>query len=162
MSEKIDSSAGFHMSAIGKVHREEGRTLLRLDERYRDALVGLDQFSHAGVLWWFDRFDDPASRATLQVDPPFPAPTLGVFALKAPTRPNPIGLSVVRVASVDVSAAIVEVYNMDAYDGTPLLDIKPYLPSFDRVERPRVPEWAAAWPSAMPENGIPLDRMPDE
>jgi hypothetical protein len=71
------------MSAIGEVHREEERTLLRLHDRYRDALVGLDQFSHAGVLWWFDRFDDAESRGTTQVDPPFPAPTLGVFALRA-------------------------------------------------------------------------------
>jgi len=162
MEPNIDTRDTFPISQIGVVKREDGRVLLSIATAYRTGLVGLDRFSHAQVLWWFDRCADEKSRRTVQVDPPFPAPTLGVFALKAPTRPNPIALSTVRILSVDPAAGTMEVPAIDAFDGTPILDIKPYVPSFDRVNAPRVPEWASGWPDSLPEDGIPLDQIPDE
>lgn len=152
----------FSVKQIGTVQRQENEVVLAIDEPYRSALVGLDGFSHAQVLWWFDRFDTAQHRSTTTLDPPFPAPTLGVFALKAPMRPNPIGLSTVRLTEVDVDAGFVRVPRIDAFDGTPILDIKAYMPSFDRVAEPLVPEWASSWPVFMPDEGIALDRMPDD
>lgn len=158
----MTTSATFSLRQIGTVHREEHRVVLVIDDPYRQALVGLDGFSHAQVLWWFDRFDTTRHRSTTSLDPPFPAPTLGVFALKAPMRPNPIGLSTVRLTAVDPDAGTVTVPRMDAFDGTPILDIKAYVPSFDRVAEPLVPAWASSWPAFMPDEGIDLDRMPGE
>lgn len=159
--EHIDQkSKMYQITPIGKVRRDRDGIYLQIDEPYRAALEGLNGFSHAQILWWFDQCDDETSRKTTQFDPPFDAPTLGVFALKAPARPNPIGLSIVRVDSVDLEAGIVTIPRIDAFNGTPLLDIKPYIPSFDRVESTHVPDWAADWPDSMPEDGIPLDHSP--
>lgn len=156
------SSKTYQLHPIGEVSRDTDGIYLQIDEPYRPALEGLNGFSHAQILWWFDQCDDEKFRRTTTFDPPFDAPVLGVFALKAPARPNPIGLSIVRIESVDIEAGIVMIPRIDAFHGTPLLDIKPYLPSFDRVDSPQVPDWAANWPDAMPEDGIPLDLIPDE
>jgi len=162
MEQTKQKSKTYHLDTIGKVHRDKHGMYLQIDEPYRPALEGLDGFSHAQVLWWFDKSDDEASRSTTKFNPPFDAPILGVFALKAPTRPNPIGLSTVRIVSVDKESGIVMIPRIDAFDGTPLLDIKPYLPSFDRVDNTRVPNWAAHWPDSMPEDGISLDPGPNQ
>jgi tRNA-Thr(GGU) m(6)t(6)A37 methyltransferase TsaA len=152
----------YSVTRIGTIRRGEKGIELAIDKPYRVALNGLDGFSHAQVLWWFDRFDSVEHRSTTTLDPPFPAPTLGVFALKSPMRPNPIGLSTVRVLDADTAAGIIRVPRIDAFDGTPVLDIKAYMPSFDRVAEPEIPEWAASWPDFMPDDGIDVDRLPDE
>ncbi|MDD5082968.1 MAG: TrmO family methyltransferase, partial [Dehalococcoidales bacterium] len=66
-------------------------------------------------------------------------PEVGIFAQRAKHRPNPIGVSAVKLISV--RGNVLTVRGLDAIDGTPVLDIKPYFPSFDRVEEPSVPEW---------------------
>ncbi|MNN86993.1 putative tRNA (adenine(37)-N6)-methyltransferase [compost metagenome] len=68
-----------------------------------------------------------------------------MFATRSPVRPNPLGLTVARILSVDLDQGIVEVSGLDAYPGTPVLDIKAYFPSTDRVRQVRVPEWATSW-----------------
>lgn len=156
MSNRNISSTS-HLAVIGWVRRQEECIRLEIDDPFRDALDGLEGFSHAVILWWFDRFDNDESRATTRLNPPFEAPTLGVFALKAPMRPNPIGMSVVRLLAVDRESGIIEAPHMDAYDDTPVLDIKPYMPAFDRVDGARVPEWASTWGESMPVDGVPLD-----
>ena len=96
-----------------------------------------------------------------QFDPPFDAPRLGVFASKAPTRPNPIAISTVRITRIDHERGLIETPRIDALDGTPILDIKPYLPFYDRVASPGVPGWASRWPQWMPEEGVELDQIPE-
>jgi tRNA (Thr-GGU) A37 N-methylase len=66
-------------------------------------------------------------------------PLLGVFAQRGRMRPNPVGITAVPVVRVEPGRLIVR--GLDAIDGTPVLDIKPYFPILDRVEEPRVPEW---------------------
>ena len=152
----------YELHPIGAVERAETKTLLRIDEQYRDGLQGLEDFSHAQVLWWFDRYDDEEHRGQTTAHPPFDAPPLGVFAIKSPMRPNPIALTVVKILSVDREAGTIIVPRIDAFDGTPILDIKGYMPAVDRVTDARVPDWAAGWPDAMPDEGLALDRMPGE
>ncbi|MPN59153.1 hypothetical protein SDC9_206873 [bioreactor metagenome] len=67
-------------------------------------------------------------------------PLVGLFATRSPARPNPIGISVVRLIKVDKN--LLTVRGLDAIDGTPVLDVKPYLPQNDRIENPVIPEWA--------------------
>ncbi|MFW6261419.1 MAG: TrmO family methyltransferase domain-containing protein, partial [Spirochaetota bacterium] len=94
--------------------------------------------------------------------PPFEAPPLGVFAVKSPMRPNPIALTIVKIIAVDRAAGTIEIARIDAFDDTPVLDIKGYMPAVDRVANARVPEWASAWPDSMPDEGLSLDRVPGE
>jgi tRNA (adenine37-N6)-methyltransferase len=151
----------YDIRPIGLVERRgDDGSRLCVFEPYRACLVGLDGFGHAQVLWWFSECDDERSRATTTVDPPFDAPTLGVFASRAPTRPNPVALSTVAVRGVDVDRGVLEIGAIDAADGSPLIDIKPYLPHYGRVRAPVVPGWAADWPDWLPDEGVELDAPP--
>jgi tRNA-Thr(GGU) m(6)t(6)A37 methyltransferase TsaA len=94
-------------------------------EEYRAGLKDLDGFSHIVLLYAFHRSEG----FKLQVVPFMDREPRGLFATRAPKRPNPIGLSVVRLDRID--HGILHVQNVDMLDGTPLLDIKPYVPEFD-------------------------------
>jgi tRNA-Thr(GGU) m(6)t(6)A37 methyltransferase TsaA len=111
--------------------RETGT--VEVDAPFRAGLKGLELYSHAILLYWLDR-----SRRDLIVQAPSHAPDpRGVFALRSPVRPNPIGLAVVEL--IDVRGGSLTVRNIDCADGTPLLDIKPYFASIDSVPDARRP-----------------------
>jgi tRNA-Thr(GGU) m(6)t(6)A37 methyltransferase TsaA len=93
---------------------------------FQDGLQSLDGFSHLILLYWLNQ---PRS-VRLLFKPPFDPEPRGVFASRAPWRPNPIGLSVVTLDGFD-SPDVLRVRYLDCIDGTPLLDIKPYLPTTD-------------------------------
>ena len=92
---------------------------------FADGLADLDGFSHIIVLYVFHRSEGFA----LRVMPFLDVYQRGVFATRAPCRPNPIGLSVLELRGIH--GGTLEVANVDMIDGTPLLDIKPYVPQFD-------------------------------
>ncbi len=99
-----------------------------LDDRFADGLKDIGTFSHLYLLYLFDRAAEvQLQRPTFLVDAAH-----GLFATRHPARPNPVGLSIVRLLSV--SGTTLEVENIDVLDGTPLIDIKPYIPRFDHVE----------------------------
>lgn len=98
-----------------------------VDEEYRAGLASLDGFSHLILLYWLDRPRDGAKE--LLVTPRFEDTLRGIFATRAPHRPNPIGLSVVKLLGIE--GGRLRVHYLDCLDGTPLLDIKPYLPRTD-------------------------------
>ena len=139
------SGARFQLHPVGKVEREGKAARLRVDERYAKALKGLDGFSHVWVFWWFDRNDTPEKRGILQVHPRGNRknPLTGVFACRSPVRPNLIALTLCKIRSV--KGNVVEVEKIDAFDGTPILDLKPYVPSIDAPkEAPGLPDWLKA------------------
>ncbi len=142
---------------IGLVRREPARIILAVEERFRPALKELERFSHAIVLWWFSEFEADHYRTVLRSQPPYEAPVTGVFGSRSPLRPNPIGLSVVPLVAVNQSSGEVEIAGIDARDGTPVLDIKPYYPCCDRVRECRTPEWAAGWGEWLPDEGLALE-----
>jgi len=74
---------------------------------------------------------------------------LGIFSTRSPMRPNPIALSVAAVVGVDMEQGLIRLAYIDAEDGTPVLDIKPYLPCSDRVSRVQTPGWCSHWPQSM-------------
>ena len=94
-------------------------------EAYRAGLKDLDGFSHIILLYHFHRIRG----FKLQVVPFMDTQSRGLFATRAPRRPNPIGLSVVQLDRIE--AGVLHIRNVDVLDGTPLLDIKPYVPAFD-------------------------------
>jgi len=131
----------FTVHPIGQVQKADGRTLIVLDKKYEKGLLGLEQWSHVQVIWWFDKNDTPQKRAVLQVHPRGDSqnPLTGVFACRAPVRPNLIALSLCKIISVKDN--VVEVEKMDAFEGTPVLDLKPYTPN-DSASEVKVPKWA--------------------
>lgn len=98
---------------------------------YADGLADLEGFSHLYLIYHLDR----AEPARLRVKPYLQDVEHGIFATRAPCRPNPIGLSLVRL--VRREGNLLHLAGVDVLDGTPLLDIKPYAPRYDRVANPR-------------------------
>lgn len=143
------------VSPIGFVHCGQEGFYIQLDQPYRKALAGLEGFDHLNVLWWFSGCDDLVSRARREERKPYVhgPDCLGTFATRAPERPNPIALSCAYVTHLDVERGVVGLAYLDAEEGSPVLDLKPYIPSLDRVERPGVPRWCAHWPGCVEESG---------
>ncbi|MBN1991694.1 MAG: SAM-dependent methyltransferase [Anaerolineae bacterium] len=148
----------FNISPIGYVRRNNGKTFLEILEPYVPALKELEHFSHVQVFWWFSEFDDDMFRQVTQSDQaPYEAPVLGVFACRSPVRPNPLALTTAQILKVDHQQGLVEIANIEAFDGTPLLDLKAYIPMNDRVQQVSVPPWCADWPEWLPPEGLGLE-----
>lgn len=113
--------------------RQDSEARLEVDEPFAKGLLDLELLSHLIVLYWLDE----SPRDLIVQVPSHLGYPRGVFALRSPARPNPIGLAVVEL--VRVEGNIVVVRGMDARDGTPLLDIKPYFSSTDSVPDARRP-----------------------
>ena len=113
----------------GAEHRAEG--VLELLPEYEPGLLDIDGFSHLFVLWVFDRADGSSLIAT----PPLDNRPHGVFATRSPQRPNPIGLTVIALLRREGPRLFVR--GIDMLDGTPILDIKPYLSSVPESELKR-------------------------
>lgn len=151
--EEIDMG-NMKLNPIGRIETEYGNFRLVLDKKYKEALTGLEEYSHIQVVWWFDGCDNEESRKQLINEKPYKQgpKVLGTFSTRSPARPNPIAITVCEVASIDYDNAIINLYYIDALHGTPLLDIKPYTPSLDRVNNSKVPNWCRHWPNSLEEN----------
>jgi tRNA-Thr(GGU) m(6)t(6)A37 methyltransferase TsaA len=118
------------------------RAAIELDARFTpDALAGLDAFSHAEIVYVFDRVGDDEVVATAR-HPRGRAdwPKVGIFAQRGSSRPNRIGVTICRILRVD--GRRLELEGLDAIDGTPVLDIKPLLSGFLPRGELREPDWA--------------------
>ncbi len=113
---------------------------IHLKPEYHDGLTGLDGFSHAIIIFYMHQAEfkpnqhlrrHPRGRSDL--------PLCDIFAQRAKHRPNPIGVTTVSI--VEVQKGMLIVRGLDAIDGTPVLDIKPYVPAFNAVDSPRAPGW---------------------
>jgi tRNA-Thr(GGU) m(6)t(6)A37 methyltransferase TsaA len=141
MATESETTVEFKIQPIGHVKKTDDRTFIVLDKKYQPGLLGLDGFSHINVFWWFDRNDTPQGRSVLQVHPRGNRenPLTGVFATRSPRRPNLIALTLCKIVAVKEN--VIEIEKTDAFDGTPVLDIKPYLPGYDTTEDAKIPDW---------------------
>lgn len=113
--------------------RERDRTsTIEIDDAWRSGLIGLQEFSHAIVLYWMQE----ARRDLIVQKPRHKTEPKGVFAIRSPLRPNPIALATVRILVVDQTAGRVTIDAIDCLDCTPLLDIKPWFETIDGVSAP--------------------------
>ena len=142
MNHEMDEQASYSVHPIGIVKKiDDKRDKIEIFSRYQAALEHLeDGFTHVVLLWWAHQNDNPTSRSVLKGKPPgHPAPVMGVFATRSPHRPNPIMLTVVRLLEVTSTGIVVKKF--EAFEGTPLLDIKPYLPNSDCFINAKVPAY---------------------
>lgn len=111
-----------------------------LDRKYENGLVGLDNFSHAVIIFYMDKatfnidndlIRKPRGRQDLDY--------YGIFAQRAKHRPNPIGITTVKIISV--SNNLLKVKGLDAVNNTPVIDIKPYFKNFDNINDSKQPDW---------------------
>ncbi len=158
MQNKSDNrKEAYQLYPIGRVRRNGQEIRLEIDKAFRSALQQLDQFSHVIVFWWADRFDNAQGRGTLECLPPYaPDHVTGIFATRSPLRPNPIAQTTCALLGVDEESGVIKVADIDAVDGTRIVDLKAYFPVCDRVKNARIPEWLSDWPEWMPESGIGL------
>lgn len=140
----------YQVKAIGKIKNDENGAYIQLEAEYILGLQALEGFNHINVIWWFSDCDNDIERKMLQNEQPYKnAPeVMGVFATRSPARPNPIALTTSEVINIDFDNGMIHVTFIDANNNTPVLDIKPYTPSFDRVETPGVPVWCNEWPKS--------------
>ena len=134
--------AVYELHPVGIVRKGGDAACVRIFDKYVDGLKGLDGFSHVLVFYWFHKNDNPRKRSTLQVHPRGDAknPLTGVFACRAPVRPNLIALTLCKVLSVEGN--VVRLDKIDAFDSTPVLDLKPYIPHIDETSKDvRLPDW---------------------
>lgn len=119
-----------------------GKDISRIvvEETYEKGLTGLSDFSHILVVYYLDKANfDMEKHLIRRPQNREDMPMVGILSQRAKDRPNPIGITSVELVSVDKN--IVSVKGLDAIDGTPVLDIKPYYPKYDCKGNATVPEW---------------------
>lgn len=143
------------LNEIGKIKSDRMEIFIQINKQYIKGLHGLEDFSHIDVLWWCDKCDNDESRKILEIQKPYRnAPEkLGVFSTRSPERPNPIDLSITEITHIDYDEGRIYITYIDAMNNTSVLDIKPYTPSIDRVDKPTVPNWCNNWPISYEESG---------
>ena len=132
---------------------EEVESEIVLEDRYVPDLLGLDEFSHAIVLFWLhlsSAWEPPASEDAAAER------TRGTFATRSPVRPNPIGVTVVELKGIEGNT--IRAHGLDAVDGTRVLDLKPYIHYGDRIDVTSEPDWCRDFN----ENKTYLDSIPVE
>jgi len=109
---------------------------IKLKTQYKGGLGGLSGYSHVIIMFWVSQH-----KQWKRPKNSFKPKHVKVFATRMPVRPNPIGLSVVELLDFSPEEGTIKVKGLDAIDGTPILDIKPYLPHFDSYPEATVPQW---------------------
>jgi tRNA-Thr(GGU) m(6)t(6)A37 methyltransferase TsaA len=131
----------FQIFPVGVVNKKEDATWIEIFEPYCDALLGLEDFSHIQVLFWFHENDTTERRKTLRVHPRKDKknPLTGVFGTHSPRRPNLIGLTLCKIKSIQ--GRRIEIDEIDAFDGTPVIDVKCYIPASVAESEISLPDW---------------------
>jgi tRNA-Thr(GGU) m(6)t(6)A37 methyltransferase TsaA len=118
----------FRVFPVGIIRKKDTAIKIQVWKEYIRALHGIDEFSHLMVFYWFHQNDVPEKRKVVELHPRGDSrlPLTGVFGTHSPVRPNPIAVTVCRRLSQENDVIIVD--DIDAFDGSPVIDIKPYVP----------------------------------
>jgi tRNA (adenine37-N6)-methyltransferase len=132
----------FSVMTIGMVKRSPEETFIDVRDSYGEALMGLEGFSHIVVLCWLHQNDTPERRGTLKVHPRNNPgnPLTGVFATRSPLRPNPVAISTCKILRIERHRIFID--KIDAFDETPVIDIKPCITDLDFAPDIKIPDWA--------------------
>lgn len=145
----------YQLKTLGVVKAEQGQFYIQLEEEYKEALEGLDGFSHISIIWWAHEIEEEARQEMLCEKPYKKGPQkLGTFATRSPARPNPIAITTANVLAIDKAAGTLQLPYIDAENGTPVIDIKPYQPCVDRIKEFGVPKWCSHWPKWYEDSAV--------
>ena len=113
---------------------------ITVNSELTQALDGLEEFSHLIILYWMHQLD-PERKLSLKVHPMgnTDLPLTGRLATRSPSRPNPVGQATVEL--LERRTNVLKVKGLDAIDGTPVIDIKPYIPGYDSADNARAVKW---------------------
>jgi len=131
---KTDFETKFGLPRQAALLKAEGKIVFTEEYRKEEILRGLDSYSHLWILWGFSEFFGHAWNTTVRPPRLGGNERVGVFASRAPLRPNPIAMSLVEIVDVDTVNMEIVVRGVDMMNGTPVYDIKPYVPYADSVE----------------------------
>ncbi|MBW1851740.1 MAG: tRNA (N6-threonylcarbamoyladenosine(37)-N6)-methyltransferase TrmO [Deltaproteobacteria bacterium] len=131
----------FLIDCVGIIRKQGKSVAVEIYEEYKDGLLGLDQFSHVIMCFWFHKHDSPEQRNILRVHPRGNKanPLTGVFATRSPQRPNLFGISTCKILAIDGN--IIYIDQTDAFNGSPVIDLKPYIATMDSIPNATAPEW---------------------
>ena len=131
----------YSIDPIGVVRKNDDGVQIEIFKNYAEGLLGLEGFSHIFVFYWFHQNDTPEKRKTLQVHPCKDPrnPLTGVFATHSPRRPNPIAQTLCKI--IAITDHTIEIEEIDAYDDSPVIDIKCYVPASVEDKDVRQPDW---------------------
>ncbi len=140
----------FAVKPIGRVLRgrardaegdrwEEAESEIEIDPAWQDALDGIAEFSHLWVIWWLDDTDDAPIPLRVHPQRRPDLPLVGLFATRSPRRPNPIAITAVSLLAREGDR--LRVQGLDAFEGSAVLDLKPYLSRGDQIPDSHHPEW---------------------
>lgn len=153
MSPEKKQKKEIKLTPIGyvKANEDNSEYWIEISAQYRSALKELEKFTHAHIFWWADQNDNADGRSVLVSEelPPFygeNAPSMGVFANRSEFRPNPIMVTITPIFDLDQKKGIIRVPWMDAFPGTPVVDIKPYLRMSDLITKAKYPPYLEHWP----------------
>ena len=134
-------SESYYLNPVGVVRKCADKVWIEIFEEFSDALLGLDGFSHIHVVYWFHQNDSPEKRKTLRVHPRKDPgnPLTGVFATHSPQRPNLIALTLCKIESIIENK--IQITEIDALEGSPIIDIKCYIPASVPDADVRLPDW---------------------
>ncbi len=147
----MEKGPSLELKAIGRVvqgpTRSKPRNLdaeqavIEIDAAWEGALHGIEEFSHIWVMWWLDQAPSGSDLDSQQVRPEGrkEMPLRGIFATRSPRRPTPIAITPVRL--LERQGTRLYVQGLDAFEGTPILDLKPYLRRGDLIPEATMPAW---------------------
>lgn len=107
-----------------------------VDEKFTEALKGIDDYSHVIIVYWMNKVRDYVITHQPQGNPA--VPIVGIFSCRCPERPNPVAITTVRLVGHEGNR--IKVKGLDILDSTPIIDIKPYWPQYDKVDG-KIPDW---------------------
>jgi tRNA-Thr(GGU) m(6)t(6)A37 methyltransferase TsaA len=106
-----------------------------LNKEYKEALDGIDDYSHLTIIFWMDQ----VKTCKIKHRPQGIGPLVGILACRCPARPNPIGITTVKLLAHQDNS--LKVKGLDVINNTPIIDIKPYTPQYDEVKEVEIPDW---------------------
>ena len=131
----------YQIHPVGVIQKDEESTIIEIYAEFVDALLGLESFSHVIVLYWFHKNDTLENRKILRVHPRGDKrnPLTGVFATHAPVRPNLIATTLCKIESIESNR--IRIDKIDAYEGSPVIDIKCFIPTKRSMSDLKLPDW---------------------
>lgn len=143
------------LKSIGEIVQLNDEYQIKIKDEFKLGLTGLEEFSSLHVLWFADNNNiDEYSDFVLSKPYKKGPSNIGVFATRSQIRPNPICSTLINIKSINIQEGYISTFYIDAFPGTQILDIKPFLPCSDITKNIVTPIWCKHWPKNIESSGV--------